>query len=49
MSEEMWMLLSLGLLMGANPGPRTAAQWEYGVFLQGHDGFQWDHEGQLVV
>lgn len=42
------MLLLLGLLMGANPSPRTATQWEYGVFLQGVDGFQWDHEGQLV-
>jgi len=43
------MLLSLGLLLGANPGPRAATQWEYGVFLQGQDGFQWDHEGQLVA
>ncbi len=43
------MLLALGLLLGANPGPRTAAQWEYGVFLQGSDGLQWNHEGQLVV
>jgi hypothetical protein len=43
------MLLSLGLLIGANPSRRTATQWEYGVFLQGQDGFQWDHEGQLVV
>jgi hypothetical protein len=43
------MLLALGLLIGANPSPRTAAQWEYGVFLHGHDGFQWNHEGQLVV
>jgi len=43
------MLLSLVLLIGANPRPRTATHWEYGVFLHGHDGFQWDHEGQLVV
>ena len=43
------MLLPLGLLIGANPSPRTATQWEYGVFLHGKDGFQWDHEGQLVV
>jgi hypothetical protein len=43
------MLLSLGLLIGATPSPRTAMQWEYGVFLHGHDGFQWNHEGQLVV
>ncbi len=43
------MLLSLGLLIGANPSPRIATQWEYGVFLHGHDGFQWNHEGQLVV
>ena len=43
------MLLSLGLLIGANPNPRTGTQWEYGVFLHGHDGFQWDHDGQLVV
>ena len=43
------ILLSLGFLLGANPSPRTATRWEYGVFLHGHDGFQWDHEGQLVV
>ncbi len=43
------MLLALGFLLGANPSPRAATQWEYGVFLQGHDGFQWNHEGQLVV
>ena len=42
------MLLSLGLLIGANPSPRTATQWEYGVFLTGYDGFQWDHQGQVV-
>jgi hypothetical protein len=42
------MLLSVGLLMGANPGPRAAAHWEYGIFLQSVDGFRWEHEGQLV-
>jgi len=43
------LLLPVVFLIGANPGPRPAPQWEYGVFLQGQDGFQWDHQGQLVV
>ena len=42
------MLLSLGLLIGANPSPRPATQWQYGVFSTGSDGFRWNHEGQLV-
>ncbi len=43
------LLLPVVFLIGANPGPRPPTQWEYGVFLQGQDGFQWDHQGQLVV
>jgi hypothetical protein len=42
------MLLSLGLLIGANPSPRTATQWEYGVFLTGFDGLRWNRPGRVV-
>jgi hypothetical protein len=35
--------------LGANSSPHTATQWEYGVFLQGYQGFQWVQDGQHVT
>ncbi len=41
-------LLSVMFLIGANPGPRAATQWEYGIYVESVGYYDWQ-EGQRRV
>ena len=42
------LLLAATLLVGANPAPREATRWEYGIYTESPGNYEWRQANQRV-